>query len=244
VRALRHAREQRRRQAARADTSTPPRALVVAMPTTPGLPSGGRLAFVDDEVAALHAYLPDHQLLRQYEQSEQSTGSPAGSSGPTPTPTFAEVLARLPECAIAHFACHGDSHPSDPSMSRLLLADHAETPLTVASLAPVHLERAELAYLSACRTAAVDAGHLSDEAIHLASAFHLIGFPHVIGTLWEINDETAATVAHAFYAGLRDAHGRPDTDRAPYALHAAIRAVRDTYPRTPTLWAAHLHAGA
>jgi hypothetical protein len=30
--------------------------------------------------------------------------------------------------------------------------------------------------------------------------------------------------------------GSLDTDRAPFALHHAIRAVRDTYPSLPSLW--------
>lgn len=64
----------------------------------------------------------------------------------------ANVLALLPSCQIAHFACHGRSDPADPSRSLLLLHDHESDPLTVASLVPVKLDQAQLAYLSACRT--------------------------------------------------------------------------------------------
>ncbi|WP_327435356.1 CHAT domain-containing protein [Streptomyces sp. NBC_01236] len=75
---------------------------------------------------------------------------------------------------------------------------------------------------------------------------------HVIGTLWEINDQIAATVADSFYAHLKNDQGILDTGRAAYALHHAIRAVRDGLDlpddlnriRTPSLWAAYLHAGA
>lgn len=38
-----------------------------------------------------------------------------------------------------------------------------------------------------------------DEVIHLGSAFSLIGYPSVIGTLWEADDFAAAKVAEAFY---------------------------------------------
>ena len=101
------------------------------------------------------------------------------------------MLEHLPGCAIAHFACHGYTDPADPSQSRLLLHDHRRDPLTVAALAPLALDHAHLAYLSACSTARATDTRLLDEAIHLATAFQLAGFPHVIGTLWEINDAIA-----------------------------------------------------
>ncbi|MCX4791748.1 MULTISPECIES: CHAT domain-containing protein [unclassified Streptomyces] len=162
------------------------------------------------------------------------------------------VLDHLPHCPIAHFACHGASHPTDPSQSLLLLHDHQSDPLTVASLAPVRLDHAQLAYLSACRTAAIDTANLADEAIHLTSAFQLAGFPHVVGTLWEIDDQIAVTVADTFYTHLRTPDGTIDTSRAARALHQAVRGVRDGHDlpgqldrtRTPFLWAAYLHAGA
>ncbi|UXY25984.1 CHAT domain-containing tetratricopeptide repeat protein [Streptomyces sp. HUAS TT20] len=225
---------------------SPARALIVAMPTTPHLPDRGRLNYVPAEVEKLHQHLTDPVLLREPDPDRD----PASLSASLPTK--ASVLAHLPTCPIAHFACHGASHPADPSKSLLLLHDHDADPLTVASLAPVRLDQAQLAYLSACRTAAIDAAELLDEAIHLTSAFQLAGFPHVVGTLWEIDDQIAVTVADAFYTHLTTDEGTLDASRAAHALHHAIRAVRDGHDlpgdlnrtRTPSLWAAHLHAGA
>ncbi|GGY02634.1 CHAT domain-containing protein [Streptomyces djakartensis] len=130
----------------------------------------------------------------------------------------------LPTSPIARFACHGASHPTDPSRSYLLLHDHASDPLTVVSLSPVRLDRTQLAHLSACRTAAIDTPEFLDEAIHLTSAFQLAWFPHVIGTLWEIDDQIAVTIADAFYTHLRNGEGVIDTSRAVWALHQAARA--------------------
>jgi CHAT domain-containing protein len=107
----------------------------------------------------------------------------------------------------------------------------------VASLAPVNLSQAELAYLSACETALTSTTDLLDEAIHLTSAFQLAGFPNVIGTLWEVDDGIAVRIADAFYTSL-------DIGAAAYSLHQAVRAERDRLFRTPSLWAAYLHAGA
>ena len=230
IRALRYARQHERRPA------DPIRALVVAMPVTPGLPGGSPLPNVPAEVSAVRALLPDPVILTE-----------PVSAGTVPAdvlPTRANVFRYLPQCAISHFACHGASHASDPSQSLLLLHDHETAPLTVSSLAPVQHDQLQLAYLSACRTAYTADTDLLDEAIHLTSAFQLAGSRHVIGTLWEIQDTTASTVAATFYAGLRTATGSLDADQAAHALHHAVRAIRDTHPRLPFLWAAYLHVGA
>ncbi|MEU0163277.1 CHAT domain-containing protein [Streptomyces sp. NPDC006261] len=237
VRALSRARELSRRQQAKPRDGI--RGLIVAMPTTPDMPNHGRLGFVNEEVAAVQDHLPDSVLLR-----EEDPRDVRPSTASTCTPTREGVLARLPQCSIVHFACHGATHPTDPSKSLLFLHDHTHAPLTVASLAPIQLDSAELAYLSACRTAAIETNKLVDEAIHLASAFQLAGFPQVIGTLWEIDDDTAVTIADAVYSGLRVRPDVVDTRRAAFALHAAVRAVRDMFPRVPSLWAGYLHSGA
>jgi hypothetical protein len=234
IRALHHAR--------RHHTFAPPvsRALVVAMPTTPGVP--GRLDHVSEEAAMLCGLLPEPTLLMEPDAEADGTAA----LGAKTRPTKALVLKTLSDCGIVHFACHGAHDPDDPSRSILLLHDHESDPLTVASLAEVRMDSAQLAYLSACRTAFMGSVELIDEAIHLTSAFQLAGFPHVIGTLWEINDEVASKMAADFYAelgGATEQHGRLDTDAAARALHHTVRKVRDRYPNSPYLWAAHLHAG-
>ena len=211
--------------------------MIVAMPVTPGLPGGGKLPNVMAEVAQVQALLPRPVVF-----DEPATGgADHRSSG---LPTRANVFTQLPGCSIAHFACHGGSHPDDPSKSLLLLHDHDTAPLTVASLANIRHDRLQLVYLSACRTAFTSAGDLLDESINLASAFQLVGARHVVGTLWEINDATAVTVAAAFYRELRDVTGNLDTERSAIALHTSVRAVRDAYPLALALWAAYIHVGA
>jgi CHAT domain/Tetratricopeptide repeat len=218
----------------RPDTAN--RSLIVAMPTTPDLPRGAELAYVPAEAALLQARLPNPTALTE----------PAATCGTADEqlPTKSAVLEQLPGCAIAHFACHGYTDPADPSQSRLLLHDHRQDPLTVAALAPVVLDHAQLAYLSACSTARLTDPRLLDEAIHLTTAFQLAGFPHVIGTLWEINDAIAVEIASTFYAALTDPGGTLNPARAARALHQATRAQRNRQPANPYLWASHIHAGA
>ncbi|WP_205718515.1 CHAT domain-containing protein [Actinomadura sp. WMMA1423] len=223
---------------ARRHTTTPgphDRSLIVAMPTTPGI--RGRLDNVPAEAAMLQTRLPRPDLLAEPDPSGTAT------THAPPIPTKTAVLARLDHCRIAHFACHGSTHPTDPSASRLLLHDHRVDPFTVAALAPLALDHAHLAYLSACSTAFTADTRLLDEAIHLASAFQLAGFPHVIGTLWPIDDALAVTIADTFYTTLTGRDGALNTSRAAHALHHAIRTARATFPMTPSLWAAHIHAG-
>ncbi|MGQ0773242.1 MAG: CHAT domain-containing protein [Pseudonocardiales bacterium] len=224
VRALGYARE-------RTSTSAvAKRALIVAMPTTPG---DDPLHHVVNETELVRNRLPGATLLIE---SSATTDSEL--------PTKATVLAHLGECAIVHFACHGRSHLTDPSQNLLLLHDHDTAPLTVASLAPIRLDQARLAYLSACRTAFNRSTNLIDEAIDLTTAFQLAGYPHVVGTLWEIDDALAANVADAFYTALAADNDTIDTRGAAQALHHAVRVIRDRLPATPSLWAAYLHAGA
>jgi hypothetical protein len=211
------------------------RSLIVGMPVTPGLPGGSPLPGVPGEISAIRSLLPDPVILLE------PAGPDTGTAGPPPT--RAGVFSHLPECAIAHFACHAASHPSDPSQSLLYLHDHEAAPLTVRSLEPVQHDRLRLVFLSACRTAYTADTDLLDEAIHLTSAFLLVGARHVIGTLWEVHDATAPRIAVSFYRGLRPAAGALDTDQAARALHDAVREVRDRHPRMPLLWAGYLHVG-
>jgi len=206
-------------------------AMAVAMPTTPGL--GGRLHRVPDEVELLRSRFPRCTILAE-----------TAGTAPDLLPTKPNVLACLRGCAIAHFACHGESDPQDPSHSRLLLRDHDTDPLNVASIAALPLDHARLAYLSACKTAIAFHGSLLDEAIHLCSAFQLAGFPSVVGTLWQIPDDIAAEMAGLFYSHLETSLGTLDTSQAAQALHHAVRTIRARLPITPSLWSAHLHAGA
>ncbi|MBB5868508.1 hypothetical protein F4553_001887 [Allocatelliglobosispora scoriae] len=155
-----------------------------------------------------------------------------------PAPLFNEAASRdavldaLPRTDLAHFACHAAAG-EDPADSHLVLHDG---PLTVRELSGLQLPTGHLAYLSACTTA-FGGVELADESIHIASAFQLAGFRHVVGTLWPIADTVALDFARHIYGGLH----RPDD--AAHAVHAAVHAVRAAYPAHPQLWASHVHIG-
>ena len=85
-------------------------------------------------------------------------------------------------------------------------------PITELQALPVW--RRGLAFLSACNTADVR-GDIPDEAVHLASAFQLIGFEHVIGTAWPVPDHTALAVTERFYAAAPGIRPRARTPTPP-----------------------------
>jgi CHAT domain-containing protein len=111
--------------------------------------------------------------------------------------------------------------------------------LRLPEIGELRLPEAELAYLSACSTAH-HGGRFSDEALHLASSFHLAGFRHVVATLWPVADPIAAEAARAFYRDLPDG---PTADNAGTILHRVIHTLRATEPDRPDLWATLIHSG-
>lgn len=182
-------------------------------------------------------------------------------------PHKTEVLTALDGCSIFHFAGHGMSHPSDPSMSTLLMADWQRNPLTVQDLVAMkfHQNPPLLAYLSACLTGDNQEFELLDEGIHLMGACQLAGFRHVIGSLWEVSDkhcvdavedvygtmitagmssESVSQGLHIAVLNLRGGHGRTGMTReARNALLIESDESEESRIGDPYIWAAYIHLG-
>jgi CHAT domain-containing protein len=97
-----------------------------------------------------------------------------------PDQTVDSVLRLIPQADIVHFACHGRQMNADPLQSGFELSDGR---LTLSHLMGLHIPRGQLAYLSACESAAVDANQ-PDEAVNIATAMLYVGFKSIIATLW------------------------------------------------------------
>ncbi|MGH3898687.1 MAG: CHAT domain-containing protein [Pseudonocardiaceae bacterium] len=209
-------------QAARTAGSSPQpndlRMLVVALPATEGqqpLPNALR------ERDLLLGFFPGrlHTLLE---------GNAA---------TRAAVLRELPRHTWIHLSCHGDQDLRNPSNGGLLLADG------ILSIVDINRQsqRAELAFLSACKTATTGV-ELTDEMMTLATAMHYGGSRHVIATLWSVYDPIAADIAEHLYRDLiRD--GQPAAEGAANALHHATRWLRREHPDNPSTWIPFVHIG-
>ena len=197
------------------------RQLTVGMPDTPGLPP---LPAVPYELKVLASHFPpgtDHLQL---------TG---------PQATRANAMTAIGTHSWIHLACHASQQHSDPASSGFALRDGT---LTISDLAAQPTQHRDLAFLSACQTAAGSVRHL-DEAIHLAAAMQFLGYRHVIATMWTIADSPAPHVASMFYTTLKR-DGQPDQGRTAEALHHAVRSLRQAHPANPVVWAPYIHIGS
>jgi len=204
IKALQHGRQQQKGVAHEGEQQK--NAILVAMEQTQGQMSLPNARTEIDKVSALCPLL--------------------NLNATTPPRRKADILEHLKHCKILHFAGHGVSS-NDPSQSFLLLDDWKTDPLTFGNLRESWLQEspAFLAYLSACSTGNNQGRGLSDESIHLVSAFQLAGFRHVVGTLWEVSDPHCVDVATVLYQTLCD-EGMTD-EAVSYGLHRAVRKLRD-----------------
>ncbi|KAE8370628.1 CHAT domain-containing protein [Aspergillus caelatus] len=168
-------------------------------------------------------------------------------------PSNEDVLRELSEHHLIHFSCHGYSNATDPSESALEIAyaagSRSGSLLTVRDIATIDHAKAQIAYLSACSTAENSSDELLDEVIHIAGAFQLIGFPHVLGTLWEVSDRAAVEVSRLFYEALSDqvSSGSPSHGNIASTLHEALRTYRKSKKareRDVLSWAPFIYMGA
>jgi CHAT domain-containing protein len=75
--------------------------------------------------------------------------------------------------------------------------------------------------------------------VHITGGCLLAGFGSVIGTLWNVDDDTSLGIADAVYADVKG-HG---LGRVPQTLQEALASIRTAHPDRPSLWAAHVHVG-
>ncbi|KAM0230816.1 hypothetical protein ACHAP5_011260 [Fusarium lateritium] len=176
---------------------------------------------------------PKHDYLKHSAQEIQAIREVMESSrilSPTEPLRFKkDVLSALASCSIFHFAGHGGTDLNNPLQSLLLLSDWQDNPLTMESVLETNLGREMpfLAYLSACGTGEIKAVSFVDESIHLAAAFQLSGFQHVIGTLWGVDDQLCVEMARMTYEGLLEGGMRDEA--VSRSLHRATCELRDRW---------------
>jgi tetratricopeptide (TPR) repeat protein len=211
--------------------------LLVTMPTTPGQ---NALPGVSREATAVQGV---------FQRTEREGHS--WTCEILEQPSSRAVLQRLNTYNIVHFACHGTSDHTNPSNSHLLLLDHSSKEPKVDALTMSDVSRtvtegkAWIAYLSACSTAEIKDKTLVDEALHLVSAFQVAGFPHVVGSLWTVDDHVCISAARMFYESLTQQDRFTNPNRAvPAALRDTILQLRREYWGQPSQWATFIHVGA
>jgi tetratricopeptide (TPR) repeat protein len=212
IRAIIHGRQ--RHAGLESAPSVREKALLVAMEHTPG---ESRLRYATEEISMLRGLCKS----MEFDPIE-------------PERRKQHVMSHLPQCKIFHFAGHGYTDEYDPSKSCLLLDDWRADPLTLATLQATNMrEHAPfLAYLSACGTGQVRHERFLDESLHLVSGYQVAGFRHVVGTLWQVNDEPCMDIARITYEGIR--RGDLADESVCRGLHKATRELRDRWLSRPS----------
>lgn len=212
-----------RRQAASAANTAYYGMLLVAVDSSPLHPQAPALTGVQRDIEHARARFSDLTVL-------------AGEDA-----TVHRTLREMVGHPYVHFSCHGVQNLNAPFDGHLVLHDGV---LTVDRIADQHLPDARLAFVSACETFR-GGTRLPDEAISLAAALQLAGYPHVVATQWQVSESFTDTVAEAFYdAALRSDGGgnTPGIAEAAHALRNAVLRARAS-GASAFHWAPFIHTG-
>ena len=130
---------------------------------------------------------------------------------------------------IIHIAAHAEANRANPLESAVILSPGPEGfRLTARSVADVPLN-AEIVMLSACRTSGARA-YAGEGLVGLAWAFLHAGSRSVVAGLWDVADESTATMVDQLYAQL--VAGAP----APEALRRAKLSLKQSAYSKPYYW--------
>ncbi|KAF8263404.1 CHAT domain-containing protein, partial [Lactarius quietus] len=147
---------------------------------------------------------------------------------------------------FVHFACHGTLEANKPFEAGFEL--YGGERLTLLEIVRSDLPTAEFAFLSACHTAEVTEGSITDEGLHLAAAVQYCGFRSVVGTMWAMVDEDGRDLAEHFYKALfsnsRRDQGVQYHERSAKALRFAVKKLRRKKRVTLERWVNFVHYGA
>jgi CHAT domain-containing protein len=126
-----------------------------------------------------------------------------------------DYLAAAPErFSVIHFTAHAEANRTSPLDSAVILAGVAGTDKLYARDVAERALRANLVTISACRSAG-ERAYAGEGLIGFSWAFLRAGARQVIAGLWDVDDQSTATLMDNLYAGI--ARG----DAPPTALRAA-----------------------
>ena len=136
-----------------------------------------------------------------------------------------------PECGLLHVATHGVYRQDNPMFSGIKLGDGY---LNLYDLYQMRLS-ARLVTLSGCATGMnfVDAG---DELLGLQRGLFCAGATSLLLSLWDVHDQSTASLMAEFYRGF------VHTGDSPASLRAAMLHLRQQNPH-PYFWAPFVHVG-
>jgi CHAT domain-containing protein len=145
---------------------------------------------------------------------------------------------------LAHFACHGVLEEGKPFDASFIL--YGRKRLTLLDIVRSRLPTTEFAFLSACHTAELTDGSITDEALHLTAAMQHCGFRSVVGTMWAMADKDGRNVAEHFYKSMFSGKDQsvPYYERSAKALRDAVQKLRRGKRIGMESWVNFVHYGA
>lgn len=180
----------------------------------------------EEELAPLPGAAAEAEhVAHQYGRGATLTGPSVGRG---------RIMRELPRFDVVHFAGHARYRADDPGASFLVLGPGATDRLYGSDIAALRLRRVELVVLSACSTGAI--GDARARGLDgLAQAFLSAGAGGVVGTLWEVDDQSAGMLALALHQRLRQG-----IDAAHALREAQLGLLRAPDPalHQPAAWAA------
>ncbi len=150
------------------------------------LRNNGRLPFADDEVRSIGSFLGGQTWL-----NEDATRS--------------NFLQFAPQLNMLHLATHGIIDTLNPFQSRLLFSQTAlnENPYVSANEIYGMQLNADLTVLSACNSG-MGVWKSGEGSMSLARAFSYAGSPSIVMSLWNVADQSTATLMTSFYENLQE----------------------------------------
>ncbi len=146
--------------------------------------------------------------------------------------TEAAVREAIPKFNVLHFATHavllGRAAP-DASSLLLTQAGADDGFLSAAEVAAIDLGHVALVVLSACETSVSDARGASLDLGSLTGAFLGAGVPAVIGTLWQVHDESTTRLMIELYRLYVEVGPGEALRQAKLAMWRGAAAHRDPY---------------
>ncbi|CAM06019.1 CHAT domain-containing protein [Saccharopolyspora erythraea NRRL 2338] len=195
-------------------------------------PEGGKPLLAAGSAEQVGRELPrQNQVLARY----WPTAAVVSTESTSPT----DLLRLLPQHPWLHVCEPSTQYPSQPAAGLVLDREAPHRPLGVVEIGQLPLEQAEFCFLGQCASAADTP---SAAAVSLAATLAFTGFTHVVGTLWEVDEDSAVEAVADVYetAFGQDATA---TDHCAHALHDSARRLREYYPDSPDRWAGHVHVG-
>jgi len=149
--------------------------------------------------------------------------------------TRARFITAAQESGMIHYAGHAEGDAGEPFGVIHLAADRPASSgdLDAAAIAALHLRSTPLVVLAACGTIRGDTEHVEGMP-SIARAFLAAGASGVVGTLWEIDDDTAAVLFRRMHVEL---HNGANPSAALRTAQLSLAHDSDVRLSNPASWA-------